>query len=94
MLVLFEFLAFRVNFYIDGMASMRDTDVEKCRLRFQVVVNSEAQYSIWPDKTPLPNGWKSVGFSGTKGDCLLYISEIWTDMRPNSLKQMREEEGK
>lgn len=52
-----------------------------------VVTNDEEQYSIWPhDKSP-PAGWKAVGKSGTKADCLAYINEVWTDMRPLSLRR-------
>ncbi|MCQ8129887.1 MbtH family protein [Methylomonas rivi] len=54
---------------------------------FQVVVNHEEQYSIWPDYKPVPNGWRTVGKSGVKKDCLEYIEQVWTDMRPLSLRQ-------
>lgn len=53
---------------------------------FQVVVNHEEQYSIWPDGMELPIGWSAVGMSGTKEACLAYIEEVWTDMRPLSLR--------
>lgn len=55
-------------------------------LLFDVVVNHEEQYSIWPTYRELPNGWKKVGRQGTKADCLAYIEEVWTDMRPLSLR--------
>ncbi len=54
---------------------------------FNVVMNHEEQYSIWPDYKELPNGWKSVGKTGTKRECLDYIDQTWTDMRPLSLRQ-------
>lgn len=58
-----------------------------------VVVNHEEQYSIWPDYKEIPNGWHAAGKSGPKKDCLDYINEVWTDMRPLSLrKQMAEME--
>ena len=61
----------------------------------KVVVNHEEQYSIWlADRQPLL-GWKEVGKSGTKSECLAYIKEVWTDMRPLSLrKKMEEAESK
>ena len=63
--------------------------------RFQVVINHEEQYSIWPEDRELPLGWKSVGKTGTKQECLDHIEEVWTDMRPLSLrKQMEEMEAK
>ncbi|KJV05932.1 MbtH family protein [Methylocucumis oryzae] len=54
---------------------------------FQVVVNDEEQFSIWPDYKAIPNGWRAVGKSGVKKDCLEYIDQVWTDMRPLSLRQ-------
>ena len=45
------------------------------------------QYSIWPDYKAIPNGWRAVGKSGLKPECLAYIEEVWTDMRPLSLRQ-------
>ena len=53
---------------------------------FQVVVNHEEQYSIWPDYKEIPKGWRAVGKSGFKKECLDYIEEVWTDMRPLSLR--------
>jgi MbtH protein len=52
----------------------------------QVVSNHEDQYSIWPDDQPLPDGWEAAGFSGTEQECLAHIDEVWTDMRPRSLR--------
>jgi MbtH protein len=54
---------------------------------FQVVVNHEEQYSIWPDYKAVPEGWRTVGKSGLKKECLSYIEEVWTDMRPLSLRE-------
>jgi MbtH protein len=53
---------------------------------YRVVVNGEEQYSIWPESRELPAGWKDGGKSGTKAECLAYIKEVWTDMRPLSLR--------
>jgi len=59
---------------------------------YLVVVNHEEQYSIWPKwKQEMPLGWKTVGKEGSKKDCLEYIAEVWTDMRPLSLRQAMEE---
>jgi MbtH protein len=55
--------------------------------RYQVVINDEEQYSIWPEGRELPLGWHSAGKAGTKQDCLAYIEEVWTDMRPLSLRR-------
>lgn len=54
---------------------------------FKVVVNHEEQYSIWPDYKPIPKGWREVGKNGLKQECLEYIEQVWTDMRPLSLRR-------
>ena len=53
---------------------------------FDVVINDEEQYSIWPSYKPIPEGWRAVGKQGPKVDCLAYVDEHWTDMRPKSLR--------
>ena len=60
---------------------------------FQVVVNHEEQYSIWPDYKAVPEGWRTVGKSGLKKECLAYIEETLTDMRPLSLRKKMEEQA-
>lgn len=57
---------------------------------YSVVMNHEEQYSIWLTDLELPAGWKTVGKSGLKEECLSYIEEVWTDMRPLSLRQALE----
>ncbi len=57
---------------------------------YKVVVNHEEQYSIWPVDKDNPLGWKDAGKSGTKSECLSYIKEVWTDMRPLSLRKKME----
>lgn len=59
--------------------------------QYLVVVNHEEQYSIWPEGRELPLGWQAVGKAGTKQECLDYIEEVWTDMRPLSLRKKMEE---
>ena len=62
---------------------------------YKVVVNHEEQCSIWPVDRENPLGWRDTGKSGTKAECLAYIKEAWTDMRPLSLrKKMGEAESK
>jgi len=53
----------------------------------KVVVNDEGQYSIWPADRENALGWRDGGNSGTKEECLAYIKEVWTDMRPLSLQR-------
>lgn len=54
---------------------------------YKVVVNHEEQYSIWPAYRENPLGWRDAGKSGTRAECLAYIKEVWTDMRPLSLRK-------
>jgi MbtH protein len=62
---------------------MTDTQQDQ----YVVVINHEEQYSIWPSYKELPLGWSAVGKAGTKEECLEYIREVWTDMRPLSLRK-------
>ena len=61
---------------------------------YHVVVNHEEQYSIWPEYKEVPKGWKTVGRSGPKQECLDYIKVVWTDMRPLSLRKAMAENAK
>jgi MbtH protein len=54
---------------------------------YVVVLNDEEQYSIWPADRELPLGWRSDGTRGTKAECLDHINEVWTDMRPLSVRR-------
>ena len=58
---------------------------------YKVVVNHEEQYSIWPADRENPLGWKDAGKTGSKEECLAYSKEVWTDMRPLSLRKKMEE---
>jgi MbtH protein len=59
---------------------------------FIVLVNEELQYSLWPTFREIPAGWKSVGPRGKRSECLDYIEQNWTDMRPRSLVDKMNEE--
>ncbi|SLM50071.1 conserved protein of unknown function [Nitrospira japonica] len=61
---------------------------------YKVVVNHEEQYSIWPAYRDNPLGWKDAGKTGLKAECLAYITEVWTDMRPLSLRQWMDQQAK
>ena len=60
---------------------------------YTVVRNHEEQYSIWLADRELPAGWEAVGKTGPKDECLAYVDEVWTDMRPLSLRRWMEERG-
>ena len=57
---------------------------------YKVVLNHEEQYSIWPADRENPLGWTDGGKSGPKAECLAHIKEVWTDMRPLSLRKRME----
>jgi MbtH protein len=54
---------------------------------FVVLVNHEEQYSLWPVDKEIPKGWSATGQQGTKKECMAYVDEVWTDMRPLSLRR-------
>ena len=68
---------------------MTNEDIDKTI--YKVVMNHEEQYSIWPAERENTPGWKDVGKVGSKEECLAYIKEVWTDMRPLSLRKRMED---
>jgi MbtH protein len=68
-------------------------DEEEDTRIYTVVVNHEEQYSIWFANKEIPPGWREVGKRGTKPECLAYVEEVWTDMRPLSLRKSMAERG-
>ena len=62
-----------------------DSDIDT--RTYIVVKNDQEQFSIWLNSKPeLPVGWASVGVSGSRGECLDWIQQNWTDLRPESLR--------
>lgn len=61
-----------------------------------VVINDEEQYSIWPARREenLPAGWTLVGQARPREECLTYIEQVWTDMRPKSLRLAMETQAR
>ncbi len=72
---------------------MSSRDEKEDTTIYKVVVNHEEQYSIWPAHKELPLGWNEVGTQGLKDECLAYIKEVWTDMRPKSLREKMQAAG-
>ncbi len=60
---------------------------------YAVVINDEEQYSIWPESRELPAGWRREGTTGARDECLAHIEQVWTDMRPLSLRQWMQEQA-
>jgi MbtH protein len=55
--------------------------------RYVVLRNDEEQYSLWLAGHTVPAGWEQVGQEGSKDECSSYVDEVWTDMRPRSLRE-------
>jgi MbtH protein len=66
-------------------------DLDDEETTYQVVINDEEQYSVWPVDRPLPPGWRWEGTVGLMRDCVAHVDEVWTDMRPLSLRVALEE---
>ncbi|EME52987.1 MULTISPECIES: MbtH family protein [Amycolatopsis] len=54
---------------------------------FFVLVNDEGQHSLWPAFAEVPAGWTTVHGEAGRKECLAYVEENWTDLRPKSLIQ-------
>lgn len=65
---------------------MADED-DEAKLSYLVLVNHEEQYSLWRPDLDIPAGWQRVFGPGPKRECLDYVNEHWTDMRPLSLRR-------
>jgi len=72
---------------------MSSSDEREDTTIYSAVVNDEEQYSIWPNDRELPLGWRKVGEPGLKAAVLAYIEEVWTDMRPKSLREKMQAQG-
>jgi MbtH protein len=71
---------------LDRHASQQ-TNGELFPITLQVLINDEEQYSLWLADHDIPDGWRAVGKEGSKADCMAYVDEVWTDMRPRSLRE-------
>lgn len=63
-----------------------ERDIELDTTVYKVVMSELGQYSIWPAYKQSAPGWSETGKQGNKTDCLEYIRNAWTDMRPKSGK--------
>jgi MbtH protein len=75
-----------------GDAGRCEREVEDSTI-YVAVVNHEEQYSIWPADRELPLGWTAAGKTGLKCEVLAWVSTVWTDMRPESLRKKMAELG-
>lgn len=54
---------------------------------FYVLLNDEEQYSLWPAFVDVPAGWRVVFGAAGRADCVSYVEQSWTDLRPRSLRE-------
>lgn len=54
---------------------------------YRVLVNAEGQYSLWPSSAGVPGGWTVLLDAASRQECLDYVNEHWTDMRPLSVQR-------
>ena len=69
---------------------MARDDADDDKTVYKVVVNHEEQYSSGAADREIPAGWRDAGKQGTKAECLAHIKQVWTDMRPLSLRKKME----
>jgi MbtH protein len=63
------------------------SDNEDVAQIYTVLINDEEQYSLWLSHKEIPAGWKSVGITGTKAECMEYVDKVWTDITPLSVRK-------
>jgi uncharacterized protein YbdZ (MbtH family) len=60
---------------------------------YLVLINNEGQHSLWPAFAEVPSGWSVIFGEERRQECLDFIEENWTDMRPQSLIDAMEADG-
>jgi uncharacterized protein YbdZ (MbtH family) len=55
--------------------------------RFYVLVNDEEQFSLWPVFAEVPAGWRIVHGEASRAECVDYVDQNWTDIRPKTLRE-------
>jgi MbtH protein len=76
-----------------GSLAVQNLEERERDITYTVVVNDEEQYSIWPVDRDIPAGWRDAGKHGTKDECLKHVGEVWTDMRPASVRRRMDGDG-
>ncbi|SBS79759.1 Protein MbtH [uncultured Mycobacterium sp.] len=54
--------------------------------RFYVLVNDEEQHSLWPAFAEIPAGWRLAFGDANRDECVQFVEQNWSDMRPKSLR--------
>jgi MbtH protein len=69
------------------------SDDEEVPRTYIVLINDEEQYSLWLSHKDIPAGWRNVGISGTKAECMEYVDKVWTDITPLSVRKRLQQAG-
>jgi len=59
---------------------------------YLVVVNTENQHALWPAFADVPAGWSVALPAAGRAECLDYVEQHWTDLRPASLIEAMSED--
>lgn len=51
------------------------------------LVNDEDQHSLWPAFAETPAGWRVAYGEASRAECLDYVEQNWTDIRPKRLRE-------
>jgi len=54
---------------------------------YTVLRNEEDQHSLWPAFADVPSGWTVVHGPDGREECMDYVRENWTDVRPRSVAE-------
>ncbi|MFC8848107.1 MULTISPECIES: MbtH family protein [unclassified Micromonospora] len=49
---------------------------------FLVLLNHARQYSLWPAYADPPTSWTVAAGPAPHAECLAYVEQHWTDLRP------------
>lgn len=72
---------------------MSDGDDDNSNVPRIVLINHEEQYSLWRVDVDIPEGWRQVFGPDSEAECMKYVDEVWTDMRPLSLRKLMERQA-
>ncbi|PIE25757.1 MAG: hypothetical protein CSA58_12645 [Micrococcales bacterium] len=54
---------------------MRSSEEQDDRT-YTVLINDKDQHSLWLASKDVPAGWRPVGKTGTKDECVAYVDEV------------------
>jgi MbtH protein len=61
--------------------------------KYMVVENDQGQQSLWPVRSPAPDGWRDTGFHGSRDEALGWMTERWHETAPARLRKQLQDNG-